>query len=206
MGEFSDKATQSEIDELEGTISNAERNRQSASIIQDLLDKLPSGLLGGGESEKVDQLQQNATAAQMQNMHITPKEPEEFTRQAQLLTQQIYPVLEFHDNLMRTISEAIEKIPILPDLLSELQEQLNIFVFSLIAPFLMPLIKQIKSELNTGSSEIIQSSLDKQHVVFNDDNSTDPTHSMISKDHFSSMSGNHKPMMLCISELTICLK
>jgi hypothetical protein len=187
MGELSDKATQSEIDELEGTISNAERNKQSASMIQDLLDKLPDGMIGGGESSKADELQQNATAAQMQNMQISPKEPEEFTRQAQEIQKQIYPVLEFHDNLMREITETIDKIPILPDLLDSLQEQLNVFVFSLIAPFVLPIIKQVKSELSTGSSEIIQSSREKQHIVFSDDNATDPTHSMISKDHFSNI-------------------
>ncbi|KAL6713837.1 hypothetical protein ACLMJK_008331 [Lecanora helva] len=42
-------------------------------------------------------------------------------------------------------------------------------------------------ELNTGSSEIIQSSRDKQLIVFHDDYSSDPTHSMLSKDHFSNV-------------------
>lgn len=61
------------------------------------------------------------------------------------------------------------------------------FVFSLLAPFVLPIINQVKTELNTGSSEIIQSSKDKQLVVWLDDNSTDPTHSMLSKDHFSNI-------------------
>jgi hypothetical protein len=176
MGELSDKSTQSEVSELEGSISNAEANRQAGSILKDLLDKIPEGLLGGGnDSSKVDELQANAAAAQMQNMHITPKEPEEFTRQMEMITKQVYPVLEFHDEIMHTITEAIEKIPILPDLIESLQEQISIFVFSLIAPFVLPVIKQVKAELATGSSEVIQSSREKQHVVFNDDNSTDPT-------------------------------
>lgn len=71
--------------------------------------------------------------------------------------------------------------------MSKLEEQVNIFVFSLIAPFLLPLINQVKNELNTGSSEIIQSSKEKQLIVFNDDYSSDPTHSMLSKDHFSNV-------------------
>ncbi|KAF2427273.1 Het-C-domain-containing protein [Tothia fuscella] len=188
MGELSDKTVQNEITELEGTVSAAEQNRQSASVLKDILDKLPDGLFGGNnESEKVDQLQANTTAGQMQNMTISPKDPEEFTKQAELIRQQIYPVLEFHDEIMHGITETIEKIPILPDLLENLQEQVNVFVFSLIAPFILPVIKQVKAELSTGSSEVIQSSMDKQHVVFNDDNSTDPTHSMISKDHFTNV-------------------
>ena len=89
--------------------------------------------------------------------------------------------------MMQQITEALEKIPILPQLLENLQEQLNVFVFSLLAPFVLPIINQVKSELNTGSSEIIQSSKEKQLIVFRDDYSTDPTHSMLSKDHFSNV-------------------
>jgi len=51
----------------------------------------------------------------------------------------------------------------------------------------LPIINQVKTELGTGSSEIIQSSKEKQHIVFHDDRSSDPTHSMLSKDHFSNL-------------------
>jgi hypothetical protein len=180
MGELSDKATQSEISELEGSISDAEANRQSASIIKDLLNKIPDGLLGSdNDSAKVDELQANAAAAQMQNMHISPKEPEAFTRQMDLICKQVYPILEFHDEIMHSISEAVEKIPILPDLIETLQEQISIFVFSLIAPFVLPIIKQVKAELATGSSEVIQSSRDKQHIVFSNDNCSDVSHASL---------------------------
>lgn len=60
-------------------------------------------------------------------------------------------------------------------------------MFSLLAPFVLPIINQVKTELNTGSSEIIQSSKEKQLIVFYDDNSSNPTHSMLSKDHFSNI-------------------
>lgn len=186
MGEFSDKATQSEVQELEGTI--AQSKHQDTSFLKELLNKLPSGILGGEDhAGKADQLEAESQAAQMQNMHISPKQPEAFTQQVGQLSRQIYPILEFHDNLIKRISEAIEKIPILPDLIEQLQEQINIFVFSLIAPFILPIINQVKTELRTGSSEVIQSSKDKQLIVFNDDSSTDPTHSMLSKDHFSNV-------------------
>ena len=172
---------------MEGTISDAERDRKASSVIRDMLDKLPDGILGGDEKQKADELQQNANTAQMQQMEISPKDPEEFTRQAEDLRRQIYPVIEFHDNLMREITQAIDKIPILPELLEQFQEQLNIFVFGLIAPFILPVIKQVKAELSTGSSEIINNSRQQQLIVFHDDRSTDPTHSMISKDHFSNV-------------------
>ena len=123
----------------------------------------------------------------MQQTHISPRQPEAWTRQLQEVQKQIYPILEWHDEMMQSITEAIEKIPVLPQLIENLQDQLNIFVFSLLAPFVLPIINQVKTELNTGSSEIIQSSKDKQLIVFHDDNSSDPTHSMLSKDHFSNV-------------------
>ena len=69
----------------------------------------------------------------------------------------------------------------LPELIEQVTNEVNIFVFSLLAPFVLPIISQVKEELATGSSEIIQSSKDKQLIVFHDDNSSDPTHSMLSK-------------------------
>jgi hypothetical protein len=186
-GEVTDKVTQSEIQELEGSLNSAQHS-QSVSRIKELLDQLPPGLFGGDDqSSKVDEIQANAAAAQMQNMNISPKEPEEFTRYAQQLTQQIYPILEFHDEIMRSITEAIENIPVLPDLIEQLQNGISMFCFSLLAPFVLPIISQVKSEMETGSSEIIQSSRDKQLIVFNDDSCSDPTHSMLSKDHFSNI-------------------
>jgi hypothetical protein len=123
----------------------------------------------------------------MGNMHVSPHQPEAFTLQMQATAKQIYPIIQWHDEIMQSITEAIEKIPILPDLIEKIEEQINIFVFSLLAPFVLPIIDQIKEELNTGSSEIIQSSKDKQLIVFHDDHSSDPTHSMLSKDHFSNV-------------------
>ncbi|KAL8718663.1 MAG: hypothetical protein Q9225_004229 [Loekoesia sp. 1 TL-2023] len=177
MGEFSDKATQSEIQELQSTIEQSQSSGNNTSVLQDLLNQVPDGLFGGkDQAGKADELQMNAQSAQMQSTHISPREPEAWTRQLQECQKQIYPILEWHDEMMQSITEAIEKIPILPDLIEQLQ-----------APFVLPIISQVKVELNTGSSEIIQSSKEKQLIVFRDDYSSDPTHSMLSKDHFSNI-------------------
>ncbi|KAA6414691.1 MAG: hypothetical protein FRX48_01441 [Lasallia pustulata] len=189
MGEFSDKATQSEIQELQGTIQESQNSGSgNVSLLQDLLNQVPDGLFGGkDQSSAAADLQANATAAQMQNTRITPRQPEAWTKQLQEVSKQIYPILQWHDEIMQSITETIEKIPILPDLVEQLQEQINVFVFSLLAPFVLPIINQVKTELATGSSEIIQSSKEKQLIVFRDDRSSDPTHSMLSKDHFSNI-------------------
>lgn len=187
MGEFDDKATQSEIQQLEGTMQSGKN--ADTSFLREILNKIPSGIFGDDDDEagKAEELRTNATTAQMNQARVSPREPEEFTRQMQECVKQIYPIIEWHDNLMKKISSAIEKIPILPELIEQLENQVNIFVFSLLAPFVLPLINQMKNELNEGSSEIINSSKAQQHNVFQDDQSSDPTHSMLSKDHFSSI-------------------
>ncbi|KAF1851592.1 Het-C-domain-containing protein [Cucurbitaria berberidis CBS 394.84] len=186
-GEMTDKATQSELQELEGAISNAERTKNKSQI-KDLLSQLPDGIFGGkDEAGKADQLEENANATAMGNLQVTPKDPEAFTQQVGELVKQIYPIMEFHDEIMQSIAEFIEKIPILPDLMEEVQNQVTVFVFSLLAPYVLPILTQVKTELEEGSSEVIASSREKQHIVFNDDESTDPTHSMLSKDHFTNL-------------------
>jgi len=187
-GEFDDKVTQSEIQELEGTLQQAQNQGENASVLQDLLSKVPDGVFGGkDEAGKADELKQNAATSQMANAQVSPREPEEWLQYVNEVQKQIYPIIEWHDEVMQGITETVEKIPILPDLIEQIQEQVNVFVFSLLAPFVLPIISQIKSELNTGSSEIIQSSVEKQHIVFRDDDCSDPTHSMLSKDHFSNV-------------------
>lgn len=186
-GEITDKATQSELQELEGAITNADRTKNKSKI-KDLLSQLPDGIFGGkDQSGKADELEESANAAAMGNLHVSPKEPEEFTQQVGEMVRQIYPIMEFHDDIMQAINEFVEKIPVLPELIEQVQDQVSIFVFSLLAPFVLPILSQVKTELEEGSSEVIASSREKQHVVFNDDHSTDPTHSMLSKDHFSNL-------------------
>lgn len=93
-----------------------------SSMLQDLLNKVPSGLFGGkDEAGKADELEANAAAAQMQNAQISPREPEEWTRMLENVQQQILPIIEWHDEIMMSITETIEKIPVLPALIEQLQ-------------------------------------------------------------------------------------
>lgn len=189
LGELSDKTKQSELQSLEGVITESEGDNPSKSLIQDLLNKIPSGLIGDSDAQagQMDDFQAKADDARHNNQNITPREPEEWTRYLEDVQKQIYPVLEWHDQLLKAINEAIEKIPVLPELIEQIQDQITVFVFSILAPYVLPVIKQVKAELETGSSEVIQSSREQQHIVFNDDSSSNPTHSMLSKDHFSNV-------------------
>jgi len=181
----SDKLTQSEIQDLEGTLQ--ESQNKDTSYLRDLLDKIPDGLLGGDKKSKMDDIQHNAAAAQMETVTVSPRNPEEFTLYIQQVFAQLKPAIEYHDDLLQTISQAMAKIPVLPKIIEQLEEQLSFFVFSIIAPFIIPVIDQVKNELATGATEIIESSKNEQLNVFSDDDCTDPTHSMLSKDHFSNV-------------------
>ena len=99
----------------------------------------------------------------------------------------IYPILAFRDKVVRTISKIIEKIPGLEALVDKITETLTVFIFSLLAPFVRPLIKAVQTSLQTGSSTVIDSSAKHQYEPWTDPNCSDPTHSFLSKDHFSNI-------------------
>ncbi|KAL4930574.1 Het-C domain-containing protein [Aspergillus undulatus] len=189
LGEISDKATQSEVQELEGVINESQNGSPSDSFLQDLLSKIPDGLIGNSNEKvgRMDELKAESNNARERNKHVSPREPEEWANYLDDVQKQIYPVLEWHDDLLKSINEAIEKIPVLPELIEQVSEQISVAVFSILAPYVLPILKQVKTELQTGSSEVIQSSREQQHIVFNDDSCSDPTHSMLSKDHFSNV-------------------
>lgn len=99
----------------------------------------------------------------------------------------IYPILVFRDNVVRSISAIISKIPGLEKLIETITERVTLFVLSLLAPFLLPVIKTASAQLKSGSSAVIDSAAKHQYEVWLDPHSTNPTHSMLSKDHFSNI-------------------
>lgn len=136
LGELSDKTMQSEILSLEGVIKQSENEQPSESLLQDLLNNIPSGLIGDSDTQagQMDDFKAKADDARENNRNITPREPEEWTCYLNDVQEQIYPVLEWHDQLLKAINEAIEQIPVLPELIEQIQEQVTVFVFSILAP------------------------------------------------------------------------
>lgn len=58
---------------------------------------------------------------------------------------------------------------------------------ALLAPFIKPVIAAASNALKTGSGTVVDASAKQQYLVWSDPTSTDPTHSMLSKDHFSNI-------------------
>lgn len=58
---------------------------------------------------------------------------------------------------------------------------------ALLAPFIKPVIAAASNALKAGSGTVVDASAKQQYLVWSDPTSTDPTHSMLSKDHFSNI-------------------
>jgi len=99
----------------------------------------------------------------------------------------IYPILAFRDRVVRQISAIVSKIPGLEKMIDTITEKVTLFVMGLLAPFVKPIIASASNALKTGSSGVVDSSAKQQYIVWSDPTSSDPTHSMLSKDHFSNV-------------------
>ncbi|KAK5136637.1 hypothetical protein LTR08_002651 [Meristemomyces frigidus] len=99
----------------------------------------------------------------------------------------IYPLLAFRDRVVRSISGFVEKIPGLEKMIDTISEKVTLFVMGLMAPFVKPIIAAASNALKQGSGTVVSASQKQQYLVWHDQTSSDPTHSMLSKDHFSNI-------------------
>ena len=97
----------------------------------------------------------------------------------------IYPLLVFRDKVVRTIAGIVSKIPGLESFIETISEKVTLFVMGLLAPYVKPIIAAATNGLKQGSGTVVDASAKQQYLVWTDPQSTDPTHSMLSKDHFS---------------------
>ncbi len=79
--------------------------------------------------------------------------------------KQIYPILEFRDKVVKAINNTIAKIPGLEPLIEKISETLTVFVLSLLAPFIRPIIEAVSKTLKDGSSTIVESRYHKPNAV-----------------------------------------
>ena len=103
------------------------------------------------------------------------------------VAKQIYPILVFRDKIVKSINNMIAKIPGLEKLLEHISETLTAFVLGLLAPFIRPIITQVSKVLKDGSSGVISASAKSQLEPWTDPRCDNPTHSMLSKDHFTNV-------------------
>jgi len=207
VGEVSDKMIQSEVQSLENKINNAHSGDHSGatSKLREILDIIPFGLLGLGDSDfsnQAQKIQEQSDAKEMEAKgNISSSNPtiDQIRERACTTAKEIYPILEFHDKVMKAITEGVDRIPGAAELMENLAGAMQIYIFSVLAPYIAPILEQVKAELATGSEGILQASEKGQYIVFNDDDSSNPTHSMLSKDHFTNVL--NEPAGLVASEV-----
>ncbi|KAL3467915.1 heterokaryon incompatibility protein Het-C-domain-containing protein [Aspergillus heterothallicus] len=227
LGEATDHFTQSEINEMDNALGDAQSSSSASSLnsLTGLLGKVPGC---GDLVAEAQALQQRSDAQQSANTHSGARSgyaAQEFTRgfnndsersrggyeqsrasapsgantgkptgmpgmpdfnPAETIAK-IYPILEFRDKVVRRISSIIEKIPGLEALVEKISETVTIFIMSLLAPFIRPIINAASQSLQTGSAGVIDASGKHQYEPWTNPQCTDPTHSMLSKDHFTNI-------------------
>ncbi|KAK5699299.1 hypothetical protein LTR17_023355 [Elasticomyces elasticus] len=99
----------------------------------------------------------------------------------------IYPLLAFRDKVVRTVAGFVEKIPGLEKAIETISEKVTLFIMGLMAPFVKPIIAAASNALKQGSGTVVNASQKQQYLVWEDPSSSDPTHSLLSKDHFSNI-------------------
>lgn len=216
LGEATDHFTQSEVDELDVALKNAESGTAGTSSrgffgsssgggddFLSLLAQIPGQ--GAGLASQARDLQAQSQAQEYQNQTARATVDTSFQGPPGSVggppgpgipgmrpdfdpvktAAQIYPILEFRDKIVKAINATIAKIPGLEKLVETISERITVFILSLLAPFIRPIIAAVSKALKEGSSTVVDASADQQFLPWNDPTSSDPTHSMLSKDHFS---------------------
>ncbi|KAB8342821.1 hypothetical protein FH972_022419 [Carpinus fangiana] len=109
------------------------------------------------------------------------------TANLQATVAKIYPILEFRDRVVKTISGIVSKIPGLEKLIETISERITLFIMGLLAPYIQPIITAASKQLKFGSSTVVEASGRHQFLPWTDPHCTAPTHSLLSKDHFSNI-------------------
>ncbi|KAH6610270.1 heterokaryon incompatibility het-c [Trichoderma cornu-damae] len=204
IGEANDHFTQSEVDEVDVALLNAGASNSGGGASRGLLDiaaprdfisliaKIPGD--GAGFAAQARELQAISDAQERDNevrsraegnANVVPGMSPNFDPVK--TARQIYPILQFRDRIVKAISRGIEKIPGLEKLLEHISETLTAFILGLLAPFIRPIINQVSKVLKDGSSGVISASANSQFEPWENPRSSDPTHSMLSKDHFTNI-------------------
>ncbi|KAG6874423.1 hypothetical protein C0995_015159 [Termitomyces sp. Mi166 len=174
MGEATDKLSQASVTEITQKMNESGDSEGKFGQIKDILSKLP---IGGGD-DTVSQGEEMNAAAKAYHFdpdNIAPPEVQE----------RLLQLLKWRDQVYRDVVAKIEMVPGLSDLLDELTNALNAYVYTILSPYIVPLLQQATGVLGEGSKAVVDSA--DQYEVFDNPDASDPSHSFLSKelqDHF----------------------
>ncbi|KAN0098523.1 heterokaryon incompatibility Het-C [Hyaloscypha variabilis] len=211
LGEATDHFQQTEVEEMNIALKNAEQAQAGgqrgifggSQNFVNLISQVPG--MGSGLADTARDLQSRSAAQEYENATSRADVSTQFmgppgssggpagpgvpgmspTFDPVKTAKQIYPILEFRDRVVKAINATIAKIPGLESLIEKISETLSLFILSLLAPFVRPIIDAVSKSLKEGSSTVVEASANQQFEPWDDPHCTNPTHSMLSKDHFS---------------------
>ncbi|CAE6464046.1 unnamed protein product [Rhizoctonia solani] len=196
LGEATDHLSEASVSDLSKKMNELKNQDQSESPIAKLraiLGKIPSG--GGdqqqGAMDQGDQIRAKAydfvgvitslvCSGLLMQTFLFDQNPDDVAPEE--VQQRLLEVLKWHDQVMHDITRTIQNIPGLEILLDELTNAMNAYVYTTLEPWLTPILQQATGALQEGSAAVIDS--DDQYEVFNNPDASDPSHSLLSKDHF----------------------
>lgn len=204
--EATDHFTQSEVDEMNTALQNAQQVTKSGGGgpsgstdrglfgpsgggggggFISLISQLPG--VGDGFASEARSLQAASAAQEKENLSRDSNNPNFVPGMSENFDPvktagKIYPILVFRDKIVRAISNTISKIPGLEKLLEHIGETLTAFIMGLLAPYVQPIIKQVSKTLKDGSSGVIDASENSQLEPWKDPTCSNPTHSMLVSD------------------------
>ncbi|TIA70156.1 hypothetical protein E3P91_03227 [Wallemia ichthyophaga] len=183
LGEATDKLSSQGIGDLSTTLS---QNRESNK--SDRFRKLLAMLLKSkdkGEADNDDEEGHPSADDTVNKLDDISRHTHEDSIDESEVRDIIRQLINIHDDIARTIDAVIEKVPFISDILDEASNTLQVFIFSTLEPVLSPILKDLKDVMFEASACVVDD--DSQREVFDDPDASDPTHSMLAKDHFGNV-------------------
>lgn len=137
MSEANDKMSSATISDLSTKMSNAHEAEQNENLLEKVkmvLDKLPSKPDEDASNQNLDNLNQiKNDAIDLDPERIMPGEALTAIKQA----------LAVHDNIMRQVEAILSKIPMVQDMIDELNDAITMLVMNTVEPYITPFISKV---------------------------------------------------------------
>ncbi|KAG8709800.1 hypothetical protein FRC08_018045 [Ceratobasidium sp. 394] len=173
LGEATDHLSEASVSDLSKKMNEMKNQDQSPiSTLRAILGQIPHG---GGDDKQNAMNQGDEIRNKAFNFNPDDVAPEE-------VQQRLLEILKWHDQVMHDVTKTIQNIPGLESLLDDLTNAMNAYVYTTLEPWLTPILQQSTSALQEGSAAVIDTA--DQYEVFNNPDASDPSHSLLSKDHF----------------------
>ncbi|KAH8117108.1 heterokaryon incompatibility Het-C [Phellopilus nigrolimitatus] len=195
LGEASDHLSQASVVDLTVNMEEVDSGSTLASL-RALLARLPAFLNPGAKVAATADLEKRARAHRFGDDDFRRADadtdanggggsgaPADLTQYAPSAETRalLWDVLAWRDDIVREVISVIESIPGLAELLEQITDVLNKCVYTLLAPVLIPIVTEVTLALKEESQAVIDTK--EQYEVFDNPRASDPTHSILAKDH-----------------------